>query len=254
MQAICGDAGRSANGDLIFSQVNRPSEFTNCRSSSSISLMPKNDERLFVSSNQSMYNTFSVTKIRAAAGSTARLPCHAYTIITADLHINDSIITDVQWYRLTSNGLQRIIFLFEKILYYCHFALFRRYINRNDNMYITNAQPEKDNDIYYCIAENVINGKLSSVVNLEIYFCNKLSRFDENACGYGYCVLEINSIDNQPLVKCICEYGYSGLFCESKDEEYRIFEILFPSIIVVLITVVLFAKLSELNEYHQYSL
>ncbi|KRY23110.1 hypothetical protein T12_15572 [Trichinella patagoniensis] len=248
MQAICGDAAWSANGDLIFSQVNRPSEFTNCRSSSSISLMPKNDERLFVSSNQSMYNTISVTKIRAAAGSTARLPCHAYTIITADLDINDSIITDVQWYRLTSNGLQRIIFLFESEM------KLWRYINRNDNMYITNAQPEKDNDIYYCIAENVINGKLSSVVNLEIYFCNKLSRFDENACGYGYCVLEINSIDNQPLVKCICEYGYSGLFCESKDEEYRIFEILFPSIIVVLITVVLFAKLRELNEYHQYLL
>ncbi|KAL1231617.1 Neural cell adhesion molecule 1-A [Trichinella spiralis] len=238
---------KSANGDLIFSQVNRPSEFTNCRSSSSISLMPKNDERLFVSSNQSMYNTFSVTKIRAAAGSTARLPCHAYTIITADLDNNDSAITDVQWYRLTSNGLQRIIFLFESEM------KLWRYINRNDNMYITNAQPEKDNDIYYCIAENLINGKLSSVVNLEIYFCNKLSRFDENACGYGYCELEINSIDNQPLVKCICEYGYSGLFCESKDDEYRIFEILFPSILVMLITVVLFAKLSELHKY-QYSL
>ncbi|KRY39028.1 hypothetical protein T01_771, partial [Trichinella spiralis] len=176
---------KSANGDLIFSQVNRPSEFTNCRSS--ISLMPKNDERLFVSSNQSMYNIFSVTKIRAAAGSTARLPCHAYTIITADLDNNDSAITDVQ----------------------CQF--------------------------------------------LEIYFCNKLSRFDENACGYGYCELEINSIDNQPLVKCICEYGYSGLFCESKDDEYSKFEILFPSILVMLITVVLFAKLSELHKY-QYSL
>ncbi|KRX27328.1 hypothetical protein T07_635, partial [Trichinella nelsoni] len=248
MQAICGDAAWSANGDLIFSQVNRPSEFTNCWSSSSISLMPKNDERLFVSSNQSMYNTISVIKIRAAAGSTARLPCHAYTIITADLDINGSVITDVQWYRLKSNA-----YFGKEILYYCHFALFRRYINRNDNMYITNAQPEKDNDIYYCIAENLINGKLSSVVNLEIYFCNKLSRFDENACGHGYCELEINSIDNQPLVKCICEYGYSGLFCESKDEEYRIFEILFPSILVMLITVVLFAKLSELHEY-QYSL
>ncbi|KRZ76343.1 hypothetical protein T10_5171 [Trichinella papuae] len=242
MQARCGDAAQSSNGDLIFSQVNRPSEFTNCRSSSSFSLLPKNDEKLIVSLNQSMYNTASVTKIRAPAGSTARLPCHAYNIITADIDINGSVITDVQWYRLISNGLQRINFPLESELNLW------RYINRNDNLYITNAQPEKDNGTYYCIAENLINGKLSSVVNLEVYFCNKLSRFDENACGYGYCELEINSIDNQPLLKCICDYGYSGAFCENKDQENRIFESLFPFILVMLITVVLFASLNERDE------
>ncbi|XP_003377548.1 hypothetical protein Tsp_01724 [Trichinella spiralis] len=136
MQAICGDAGEVGQWGFNF----------------------------FTSEQTFRIYKLSV-KIRAAAGSTARLPCHAYTIITADLDNNDSAITDVQWYRLTSN---------------------------------------------------------------EIYFCNKLSRFDENACGYGYCELEINSIDNQPLVKCICEYGYSGLFCESKDDEYQYFAHFIP--------------------------